>query len=231
MRQFASLQLFWDEYFEAAQERIIHAVTSYMEALGYTSCGHESAERTIAFARIKGGWAVFDDCADRQDMRALNGLARCLTLKLKTSAVGVMGFKDGFVLKLYKDGALLDTFNALSGQVLGKGIKFLGRAIRWRTALGKDIEIRELSAAFQSAKTSPDQGFERLRELLFLDASAGYGFSSIEDAGLQGVVWMYFNAPNRIRQRWYEKLLHLPTRCGGAAPTAFSHQKECRQRH
>ena len=30
MRQFASLR-FWDEYFEVARERIIHAVTSYMK--------------------------------------------------------------------------------------------------------------------------------------------------------------------------------------------------------
>ena len=98
----------------------------------------------------------------------------------------------------------------------------MGRAIRWRTALGKDIEIRELSAAFQSAKTSPTMGLKGSGAVV-LDAG-GIRFSSIEDAGLQGVVWMYFNAPNRIRQRWYEKLLHFPTRCGGAAPTAF-HQK------
>lgn len=228
MHEYASLQLFLDDQFEAAQERIIYTVTSYMDGLGYTPCRHESAERTIAFARVKGGFAVFDDCADRQDVRALNSLARWLTLKLGTSAVGVIGCRNGFIMKLYREGVLLDTFNTFDTKVFSKSLKFPGRAIRWKTILRKNVEIRDLAAAFQKAKEDPDNGFEDLKVLLSLDDSAGYGFASIEDSGLQGVVWMYFNASNHVRQRWYERFFHAPSRCGGAAPTAFAHEKECK---
>lgn len=232
MQKYASLQLFLDEKFEAAQERIIYTITSYMDGLGYTPCRHESAERTIAFVGVQGGWAIFDDCADRLDIRALNGLARCLTLKLNTRAVGIVGTGSGFMLKLYSDGVLLDTFStSAKSTVSRKSIKIPGRALRWRTILRKDVGIRELSTAFHNAKLNPDEGFEQLKNLLSLDDSAKYGFSSIEDAKLQGVVWMYFNASNHVRQRWYDKFFRIPTRCGGTAPTAFSRERKCKQKH
>ena len=217
MRDYSNLQLMLDESVQAARERIIYVITAYMDARGLVPCDSASADRTVAFARTKGGWAVFDDCADRLDLDALHGLARCLTSRLKTRAVGIMGFNKGFLIRLYTNGMLRDTFSTVS-QLPFKPIRCInckGHAIRWRPAIRKDAGIGELAAAFLKSKENPNEGFDELVETLCLDKSAKYGFASIEDAHLEGVVKLYYHAANHIRQRWYERLIRVPAKCQG----------------
>ncbi|MDD2362169.1 MAG: hypothetical protein PHH84_04330 [Oscillospiraceae bacterium] len=224
MREYSSLQFMLDDKVEAARERIIYAVTAYMDGIGMVPCGRESAERTVSFARIKGGWAVFDDCADRLDMHALHGLARCLTSGLHTKAVGIMGYRDGFILRLYCDGRLRDNFNSSPGSLSlsSKAMGCSGHAIRWRSILCENGSIRELSAAFAKSRRNPSEGFYDVCRLLSLDKSAEYGFSSIEDAKLEGVITLYFHTANCLRQRWLYRIFHYPVKCKGAAPSAFT---------
>lgn len=223
MREYSSLQLLLDERVEAARERIIYVVTAYMDAQGFVPCGSGSADRTVAFARAKGGWAVFDDCADRLDICALHGLARCLTAKLGTRAVGIMGYKNGFMMRFYSDGILRDTFKTPSksrSNSLGR-VGCSGHAVRWRSIIRKGAGIRELSAAFLKATESPEEGLEQLIDVLCLDQSAKYGFASIEDANLEGVVKLYYHAANRVRQRWYDRFIRIPAKCTNAVVSAF----------
>ncbi|MDD4547031.1 MAG: hypothetical protein PHR24_07030 [Oscillospiraceae bacterium] len=224
MREYSSIQFMLDDNVEAARERIIYVVTAYMDGMGMVPCGRESADRTVSFAKIKGGWAVFDDCADRLNMRALHGLACCLTSGLHTKAVGIMGNRDGFILRLYCDGRLRDNFNSSPGN-LNRSAGIMGcsgHAIRWRSLLCENSSIRELSAAFLKSRRNPEEGLYEVCRLLSLDKSAKYGFSSIEDAKLEGVVTLYFHAANHLRQRWFDRFLHIPVKCKGAAPSAFS---------
>jgi hypothetical protein len=209
LSNYASLQLLLDEHMEAARERIIYVITAYMDAHGMMPCGRESAERTVAFAYTPDGWAVFDDDADRLDIPSLDGIGRCLTMKLRTKAIGVMGLGENRMLRLYHDGRLLDTYITSTG-VFGKvfcKIGCRGHAIRWRIVLREQHTIKELSAAFLQGQKEPALGFKQLRQLLCLGDTAAYGFASIEDAGLQGVVTLYFCATNHVRQHWLSRLM------------------------
>ena len=117
---YASLQVLDNQDRETARDRLIYAVTAYMDAQGYINCRRESAERTVAFAPTEKGWAVFDDCADRLDVTALNGLGRCLSGKLRDRVVGVMCSGSELMLCLYGEGLVKDTYitsRRFSGQV------------------------------------------------------------------------------------------------------------------
>lgn len=230
MGNYASLQLLLDDRVEAARERIIYIITAHMDMMGFIPCGRESAERTVAFVRTDGGWAVFDDCADRLDIRALDGFGCCLTGKLRTRAVGVMGSGDGHMLRLYHDGRLCDTyisspqaFRFASGRLRSRG-----RAMRWRALLHGGGDIRALSGAFERAQKEPSAGFEELCRLLALGKTATFGYASLDDARLEGVVTLFFCAANRIKQRWFDHLLR-PARCTGAIVGALF-RRRCRQR-
>lgn len=228
---FANLQLNMGARTDAALEKLLYVITAYMDAQGLMPCGRESAERTVRLGREGDGpWVVFDDCADRLDIHALDGLGRCLTGKLRISAVGVMGEGDGRMLRLYVDGRLWDTYlqassahprNAggkqgdppalpRSGGVLGRT-----RAIRWKPVLRPGHTVRELSEAFCAPPAPGDGGLSRLRELLWLGVSAEYGFASVgEDGGpfFPGMVTMYFCTANRVRQRLFDRLFNPASR-------------------
>lgn len=227
MRDYASLQILLDEQAEAARERMIYFVTAYMDRAGCVPCGEATAERTVRLARVAGAWAVFDDAADRLDFPALDGLGRWLTRRLNTRAVGVMGTREGFLLRLYADGLPRDTFTT-SARVFGRmacrpfclwRMPCRGHAIRWRKLLRDDAGVAALAAAFARARQVPENGLGELRSLLGLDAAAEYGFASVDDAGLLGVITLYFHAADRVRPSLPERLwrlLRLPARCGAA---------------
>ena len=227
MASFANIQLHLGARTEAAQEKILYVITAYMDAQGLMPCGRESAERTVRVGREGDGlWAVFDDCADRLDIRALDGLGRCLTGKLRAGAVGVAGQGEGRMLRLYVDGRLWDTYvrspSAFSSEILGKGWNSSGsssrlllgrrsRAIRWKPVLRPGHTVRELSDAFCSGR----EGLEDLQELLLLGSSAGAGFASVEEGGgvfFPGTVTLYFCTANRVRQRLFDRLLNPASR-------------------
>ena len=100
---YACLQLGPEEPVEAARERIIYAVTAEMERQGLIPCEKASAERTVAFVRREKGTLVYDDCADRLDLVALDGLGKSLTGHLRSQAVGIMCADGCVMLRLYVD--------------------------------------------------------------------------------------------------------------------------------
>lgn len=214
MAGYANLQLILGSRTEAARERIIYVITAYMDAQGLMPCGRDSAERTVRFARGEDGvWAVFDDEADRMDIRALDGLGRCLTGKLHAKAVGMMGTERDRMLRLYVDGRLRDTYLPFPGEnPSGKGgfgrFCCRGRAVRWRPVLREGRTVRELADVFARG----DRNLADLRELLVIGSSAGYGFSSLEEEAPPGLVTLYFCTANRVRQRLIDRLIHPAAR-------------------
>lgn len=219
MAGYANLQLILGSRTEAARERIMYVITAYMDAQGLMPCGRDSAERTVRFARGEDGvWAVFDDEADRMDIRALDGLGRCLTGKLHAKAVGMMGTERGRMLRLYVDGRLRDTYLPFPGEnpsVKGGFGRFCcrGRAVRWRPVLREGRTVRELADVFARG----DRGLAELRELLVIGSSAGYGFSSLEEEAPPGLVTLYFCTANRVRQRLIDRLIHPAARTAANA--------------
>lgn len=107
---YANLQLMLPPQTEAAAEKIYFALCTYMDAQGFIPCQKESAERTVAFVRGETSWTLFDDCADRLDINALDGLGRTLSRKLHVRAVGVMGNGRTRTLRLYTEGFLRDIY-------------------------------------------------------------------------------------------------------------------------
>lgn len=219
MAGYANLQLILGSRTEAARERIMYVITAYMDAQGLMPCGRDSAERTVRFARGEDGvWAVFDDEADRMDIRALDGLGRCLTGKLHAKAVGMMGTERGRMLRLYVDGRLRDTYLPFPGEnPSGKGgfgrFCCRGRAVRWRPVLREGRTVRELADVFARG----DRNLAELRELLVIGSSAGYGFSSLEEEAPPGLVTLYFCTTNRVRQRLIDRLIHPAARTAANA--------------
>ena len=218
MGGYANLQLKLDDRIEAAHERVVYAVTAYMDAQGMMPCGRDSAERTVCFARISGGFAVYDDCADRLDISALDGLARALTGKLRTTAVGVMASgrepePTQYMLRLYHDGRLRDdriTAPGVFGQKadgLFRRLCCRGKTVLWRPFLREGRTVRELSAVFLRVQRGETVDFHEVSGVLNLGFTAKFGFASLEDSGLKGTGTLYFCAANRVRQRWFDRFL------------------------
>ena len=208
---YACLQLGPEEPVEAARERIIYAVTAEMERQGLIPCEKASAERTVAFVRRETGTLVYDDCADRLDLVALDGLGKSLTGHLRSQAVGIMCADGGVMLRLYVDGRLRDAYISAPGG-FGRRRSFWwfschGHALRWREQLTEGYSVKELADAFARGEQGGRAVFSEMRLMLGLDDAADFGFSSLEDAKLQGVVYLHFRASNRVRQGLGDKSL------------------------
>lgn len=225
---YASLQILDTQDRETARDRLIYAVTAYMDAQGYINCQRESAERTVAFAPTEKGWAVFDDCADRLDVTALNGLGRCLSGKLRDRVVGVMCSGNELMLCLYGEGMVKDTYitsRRFPGQLpLSIWARSHGHALRWRALLAEGHTIKELADIFTQGQLAGREIYAQLRLALALDESAGYGFASLEDAGLPGVVILHFRASNVVRQSLWDKLMHPARRAATSAGALLGRQ-------
>ena len=201
---YACLQLRAEEKAEAARERIIGAVTAAMERQGLIPCDKESAERTVAFVCREKGTLVYDDCADRLDIVALDGLGKGLTGPLRSRAVGVMCADGVVMLRLYADGRLRDAYISSPG---GFGQRrsfwwffFHGHAMRWRDQLTEGYTVKELADAFARGEQGGRAVFSEMRLMLGLDEATDFGFSSLEEAELPGIVTLYFRTSNRVRQ-------------------------------
>ena len=123
--EYACLQLHIAAGTELPRERILYAVTSYMDRMGMIPCGQENATRTICFAPSEAGWSVYDDCADRLDIPSIDGLGRCLTGKIDCRAVGILASKEGLMLRLYGGGRLRDAY-VTSCRAFGRKHRFPG---------------------------------------------------------------------------------------------------------
>ena len=154
MKEYASLQLLLDQGFEAAQERIIYLVTAYMDAQGYVPCRKESAEHTVAFVRTGNGWALFDDCADRNELKALRPFALSdlkavhpcyrgsrMPQRVLPPALQRRGFKDVFCTppktRLFPPGRLS-----------------CRHAIRWRSVMRRTQPSASFPRPFKGAEAS-----------------------------------------------------------------------------
>lgn len=218
---YACLQLGPETPEEAARERIIYAVTAEMERQGLIPCEKHSAERTVAFVRRDKGILVYDDCADRLDIVALDGLGKRLTCHLHTRAVGVMCADSSVMLRLYTDGRLRDTYISSPGgfgQRRSLGCFFCrGHALRWREQLAAGYSVKELADAFARGEKGGRAVFPEMRLLLALDDDADFGFSSLEERAPPGLITLYFRASNRIQQGLADK----STQAAGRAMTSI----------
>lgn len=217
---------------ELPRERILYAVTSYMDRMGMIPCGQENATRTVCFAPTSAGWSVYDDCADRLDIPSIDGLGRCLTDKIDCRAVGILVSRDGLMLRLYGVGRLRDTYitsraafgrkRRLCGRLFRQG-RCRGHALRWRACLSPGCTVAELAALFEHGETEGRAVFPLLMPVLGLDETTAYGFASLEEAGPEGLVRLYFRPGNVIHQGFLARLLH-PEACAvkpaaGISPT------------
>ena len=215
--EYACLQLHIAAGTELPRERILYAVTSYMDRMGMIPCGQENATRTICFAPSEAGWSVYDDCADRLDIPSIDGLGRCLTGKIDCRAVGILASKEGLMLSLYGGGRLRDAY-VTSCRAFGRKHRFPGRlfcrgrcrghALRWRACLPAGRSVAELADLFEKGESEGRAVFPRLMPVLGLDKSAAFGFASVEEAGIDGVVWLYFRPGNVIHQGLLARMLH-----------------------
>ena len=159
--EYACLQLHIAAGTELPRERILYAVTSYMDRMGMIPCGQENATRTICFAPSEAGWSVYDDCADRLDIPSIDGLGRCLTGKIDCRAVGILASKEGLMLRLYGGGRLRDAY-VTSCRAFGRKHRFPGRlfcrgrcrghALRWRACRSLNSRICLKRASLRAAR-------------------------------------------------------------------------------
>lgn len=217
------------------RDRLVYSITAYMDAQGFISCRREAAERTVAFVRTDKGWAVFDDCADRLDAAAFNGLGRCLSGKLRKQVVGLMGSGTGLMLCLFAEGLVKDTY-ITSRRPFGQAglpgwLHCRGHAARWHSRLADGVQVKELADLFARGRREGCAIYESLQRALDLDNTAAFGFSSMEEAGLQGVVYLYFRAANVVRQGLFDRLLH-PAQPAASTTGALLQQgnKSCRKK-
>ena len=201
---YANLQLMLPPQTEAAAEKIYFALCTYMDAQGFIPCRKESAERTLAFVRGDTSWTLFDDRADRLDINALDGLCRSLSRKLHVRVVGVMGNGRTRTLRLYTEGFLRDIY-ITSDKAAGLFRRRAGHALRWYAQLADGHTTRELADAFSRGTRGADV-FPELQQLLGLDYTASFGFSSLDEVKPKGIAYMYFCAANRVRQRLLDRL-------------------------
>ncbi len=219
--EYACLQLQLAAGTEKPCERILYAVTSYMDGIGMIPCGKETATRTVCFAPTASGWTVFDDCADRLDLPSIDGLGRGLTGKLRTRAIGVLASPNGLMLRLYTNGRLRDIY-VTSCKAFGRGQDFFGRlfchgrchghALRWRACLMPGHAVGGLAKLFEQGEVEGRAILPQLMPVLGLDQTTAFGFSSLEEAGLEGLVWLHFRPANVIHSNFLTRVLHPAAR-------------------
>lgn len=231
MPDYACLQIAGGEPAAAGQEWMIEAITAYMDAQGLRPCGREEAERTVCFAPTPKGWAVFDDAAGRLDLCAFHGLGRALTAGTPGWGIGIMSAGEGLLLSLYAAGRVQDTY-ITSPKALGDGgcmprwFGGHGRAFRWREQIGEGYSVADLARLFERGRREGRAVLPEIRQILELDRTAGFGFSSLEEAALPDLVTLYFYPSNTIKQSLWERFWH-PARRAAAGLGVLFHRPRC----
>lgn len=120
------------------------------------------------------------------------------------------------MLRLYGGGRLRDTY-VTSCRAFGRKRLFArlfcrgrcrGHALRWRACLPSGRSVGELAGLFEKGESEGRGVFPQLMPVLGLDESAAFGFASVEEAGLDGVVWLHFRPGNVIHQGLLARMLH-----------------------
>ena len=62
--------------------------------------------------------------------------------------------------------------------------------------------------------------FPELQQLLGLDYTASFGFSSLDEVKPKGIAYMYFCAANRVRQRLLDRLWHTTPKTAEASASS-----------
>lgn len=95
----------------------------------------------------------------------------------------------------------------LCGRLFRRG-RCRGHALRWRSCLSPGCTVAELAALFERGETEGRAVFPLLMPVLGLDETTAYGFASLEEAGPEGLVRLYFRPGNVIHQGFLARLLH-----------------------
>ena len=215
--QYAMLQAYWPRH---SRDLLIHTIELHMARNDMRPCSREEAERTVALGPNSSGWAVYDDCADRMDLSAMDGLGRALTRRLEKSgasgtvALGVVVSEDKRLLRLYAGGRVRDTL-LLSPHPVARPATFTDtlRARRWRPLLGKREERAAMAKLLACGGASPAE----ICGLLHLDGSSRYGFRSLELEQPEGMIWLPFRSETTVKQKLSERILNVVQQPGSAA--------------
>lgn len=213
--EYAMLQVYLPR---ASQDALIRAVERHMAADGMVPCVREAAERTAAIAPDSSGWAVYDDCADRMELSALDGLGRALTRRSRgktaaPAAVGVLVSDGRRMVRLYVGGRIRDTLLPATRSA-GRPINLTDfvRARRWRPALSKKEDLRNFASALAEGGA-----MEKVGALLRLDRAASYGFRSLELEQPEGLILLPFCSQTTVKQKLSDRLFGLIRRPDSAA--------------
>lgn len=229
---YTCLQVLAKQPSEMESDRMIYAITAYMDSVGMISCRKESAERIIALTRTPAGWAVFDDCAGREGI-SCDGLGCGITRKLSAQAVRITRTKDSICVHLYTGGIKKACFKksadsaaplAFCQWLCGKS-----RAARWYASLAPYCSEQQLKQLFSRDIQSPDDCLVKLKEILKLDETANYGFASLDDSSKKDIIYLYFMPSNVVKQSWSLKRT-MPMRAGMVSGfSLFRHKKTCKK--
>ena len=191
------------------RQNIIYVVTSFMDAHGFMPCDSGRAISTIKFVKTPIGWTIYSDVDDvAEHIRDFDAIGKMFTRKMQIPAVCVVGQKDAHMLRLYKNGMRRDVYTTKPnpfGTFISK-ITSRGRSLRWSSLLKSGHNITELSDAFLLGRHCHDPAYATLCNLLRLDDSTKFGFASIEDSSISGVVTLYFCPSNRVESGIIQKI-------------------------
>lgn len=121
-------------------------------------------------------WVTIFDEALEQDEASLDALAAHVSSELKTWAVGIIVHdSDVVMLRLHKDGALLDVYNSnpdYFGEVTAREKRALaGHAQRWKPLLAERFKVAELRALLKGSEelTMGEELLEKLAPMLGIE--------------------------------------------------------------
>lgn len=205
MRSYANLQILKKSEEPISRESLMAALCTAVEPQGWILCDKEQAARTIAAAPTPRGWVVFDDQADRADLPAMHELGKGVTRLLHLSAIGILGCRESEerMLCLYENGRLRDVYQTGPHTSSRCGWPFwlnsCGRAVRWKREMAPGVQVTELADLFVRIRQG-EQKIGVLLEALALDSTTAYGFASLEEAHLSGVISLYFRLSTGVQQ-------------------------------
>lgn len=207
--QYAMLQAYWPRH---SRDLLIHTVELHMARNDMRPCSREEAERTVALVPNSSGWAVYDDCADRMDLSAMDGLGRALTRRLEKSgasgtvALGVVVSEEKRLLRLYGRRPCARYASAVPSSSSAAG-HFYGHAAarRWRPLLGK----REERAAMAKLLACGALHRQKSAGCFIWMGPRATGFRSLELEQPEGMIWLPFRSETTVKQKLSERILNV----------------------
>ena len=164
----------------ANPDAIVRAVSDAVAAPGLVAPAAADVEpdQIVLVSPLAEGtpwFTIFDEALD-QDEASLDSLAARVTAELKTWAVGIIVHdSDVVMLRLHKDGALIDAYNSRPdyfGEITAKERRaVVGHAQRWEPLLAKGFKAADLRSLFKGSDEFQvgEQLVEKLAPMLGLE--------------------------------------------------------------